>query len=164
MPFVNLNSKHYTNAEKQEVFDALLTIENVLAPKLSYLTPAERSSYGSINEQNKLIVNKVLHFHKTQPALSSADVDWVEYENDFESREFLQGLTMRMDNLFQGLNSSRILHDWDNYRAALTDYDFAKYKKSVDANGFQAKAEELKQFFTGGSHTTATNSAEPVTE
>lgn len=149
MPFVNLNDKHYTEAEKTAVLSALETLENLLRPKLSSLTPEERITYGSVAEQNKLVINKVRDFRISQQALSSPDVDWEEFEADFQSRSFLQNILMRLDTMQLGLNSSRILHDWDNYQASLTDYDYTKYKNSTGALGYQAKALEIKQFFAG---------------
>lgn len=149
MPFVNLNEKHFTEAEKTAVLSALETLENLLGPKLSSLTPEERLTYGSVAEQNKLVINKVRDFRTSQQALSSPDVDWEEFEADFQSRSFLQSLLMRLDTMQLGLNSSKILHDWDNYQASLTDYDYTKYKNSTGALGYQSKALEIKQFFAG---------------
>ena len=149
MPFVNLNDKHYTAAEKTAILNALSELENILSPKLSTLTPEERATYGSVAEQNKLVINKVLDLYRTQQSLSSPDVDWDEFESDYDSRFFLQTILMRLETMNSGLNSSRILHDWDNYQAALTDYDYTKYKESTGALGFQEKALEIKQFFSG---------------
>ena len=149
MPFVNLNDKHYTEAEKTAVLSALDTLENLLGPKLSSLTPEERITYGSVAEQNKLVINKVRDLRVSQQALSSPDVDWDEFEADFKSRSFLQSILMRLDTMQLGVNSSKILHDWDNYQASLTDYDYTKYKNSTGALGYQAKALEIKQFFAG---------------
>lgn len=149
MPFVNLNEKHFTEAEKTAVLSALETLENLLGPKLSSLTPDERITYGSVAEQNKLVINKVRDFRASQQTLSSPDVDWDEFEADFQSRSFLQSLLMRLDTMQLGLNSSKILHDWDNYQASLTDYDYTKYKNSTGALGYQSKALEIKQFFAG---------------
>jgi len=164
MPFVNLNSKHFTPEEKTAVMDALAAMEAVLTPKLSALTPQERTKYGSINEQNKLVVLKVNDFYDTQRHLASGDVDWAEFKRDFDSRWFLQGLLMRLDNLYIGLDSSKILHDWDNFQAALTDYDFTKYKVASGAGGFEAKATELKQFFRNGSPATGQPDSGPKSE
>ena len=150
MPFVNLNDKHYTEAEKTAVLNALQALEVLLAPKLSSLTPDERIMYGSVAEQNKLVINKVRDLRTSQEALSSPDIDWDEFEADFQSRAFLQSILMRLDNMQLGLNSSKILHDWDNYQASLTDYDYTKYKETTGALGYQSKASEIKQFFKGG--------------
>lgn len=150
MPFVNLNDKHYTEAEKTAVLAALQTLEDLVAPKLSSLSADERVTYGSVAEQNKLVINKVRDFRQSQEALSSPDVDWNEFEADFQSRAFIQNVSMRLDNMQLGLSSSKILHDWDNYQAALTDYDYTKYKETTGALGYQAKATEIRQFFKGG--------------
>ncbi len=163
MPFVNLNAKHYTPEEKTAVLDALAALEAVLNPKLSILTPEERTAYGSVNEQNKLVINKIKDFYETQNGLASPDVDWEEFQRDFASRSFLQGVLMKMDSLQKGLNSSKILHDWDNYQASLTDYEYTKYKQSTGVTGFEAKAAELKQFFKGGP-TSSTPSSDTTAE
>ena len=159
MPFLNLNEKHYTPQEKIAIADALNVLEAILKPKLVMLTPEERSTYGSVNEQNKLVINKVKDLRDMQPDLSSPDVDWEAFENDYNSRTFIQGIMMRVDNLQLGLQSSKIMHDWDNYQASLTDYDYTKYKQSTGANGYQAKALEIKQFFKGGPSPSSLNSS-----
>lgn len=150
MPFTNFNSRHFSDTEKTEVNNALAAIETALANKLANLTPEERQQYGSINEQNKLIVNKVRDFRNSQPALSSPDVDWDEFEKDFDTRTFIQNAMRRLQSLNDGLNNAKILHDFDNYQASLTDYDFAKYKAGTQAAGFEHKVKEIAQFFTGG--------------
>jgi hypothetical protein len=103
-----------------------------------------------VNEQNKLIINKVKSFHDAQPTLSSPDVDWAEFNSDHDSREYLQAAIQRLQSLIDGLVNAKILHDYDNYQDSLTDYDFTKYKASTNAVGFQTKVAELSQFFTGG--------------
>lgn len=151
MPFDNFNSRHFTATEKTAVDSALVAIETALQHKHANLTPEERQKYGSVNEQNKLIINKVKDFYDTQPTLSSPDVDWAEFDKDHDTRQFLQTTIQRLQSLLSGLGNAKILHDYDNYQAALTDYDFAKYKAGTTAPGYQTKVDELSQFFTGGS-------------
>jgi hypothetical protein len=149
MSFNNLENRHFSTAEKTTVDTALASLELALTAKLANLSAAERQQYGSVNEQNKLIINKVKSFNDTQPTLSSPDIDWVEFNSDYDSREYLQSLVLRLQSLIDGLGNAKILHDYDNYQAALTDYDFTKYKASTNAAGFQTKVAELSQFFSG---------------
>lgn len=149
MPFNNFESRHFTTDEVQAVNETLLHLEETLKEKLANLSPAERQQLGSINEKNKLVVNKVKDFYDSQPHLSSPDVDWDEFNNDFKSREFLQAVMNRLEALSIGLNNAKILHDWDNYQASLTDYDYTKYKNSTATPGYEAKERELSQFFQG---------------
>ena len=94
-------------------------------------------------------------FRDNQPALSSPDVDWTEFVADFDDRTFKQAFLTRIATLKDGIENSKILQDFDNYQAALTDYDYAKYKASANAQGYSQKVAEIGQFFaatgTGGS-------------
>ncbi|MGL2966318.1 hypothetical protein [Flavobacterium sp. XGLA_31] len=149
MPFTNLDHRHFSVAEKTTINNAIDQLETALATKLANLTAEERQRYGSVNEQNKLVINKVKDFYDNQPTLSSPDINWTEFNDDFDSRAYLQNTIQRMQALLTGMENAKILHDYDNYTAALTDYDYSKYKASTQANGYQPKVEELGQFFTG---------------
>jgi hypothetical protein len=67
-----------------------------------------------VNEQNKLIINKVKGFNDSQPTLSSPNMNWQEFDNDFDTREFLQTAKLRLQSLIDGLGNAKILHDYDN--------------------------------------------------
>lgn len=148
MALVNMNSNHFTDDEKNNILTTLTAVETALARGLVNLAPEERQKFGSINEQNKLIVNKVKEFYDNQPALGSPDVDWVEFNKDYNSRKFIEDVLLRLESLSKGLESAKILHDYDNYQAALTEYGYAQYKKGSGAVGYDAKIDALKQFFT----------------
>lgn len=158
MPFNNLENRHFTDAERTTINGLLTQLEAAFADKTANLTPEERRKYGSVNEQNKLIINKVKDFRDNQPALSSADVDWVEFAADYADRNYKQAVIARLATLADGLTNSKILQDYDNYQAALTDYDYSKYKASANAQGFGQKVAEIAQFFTGGTNSTADDS------
>ena len=161
MSFTNFDSRHFDDAEKVAVNTALASLELAVSEKLANLSAAERQQYGSVNEQNKLIINKVKGFNDAQSSLSSPDVDWREFNNDFDTREFLQTAILRLQSLIDGLGNAKILHDYDNYQASLTDYDFAKYKASTNAVGFQTKVAEIAQFFSGGSRPASPDAPTP---
>ena len=93
---------------------------------------------------------------KSQPALSSSDVDWEEFENDYSSRKNLEAFITRLDSLSTKLKNAKILHDYDNYQAALTDYAYTNYKAGTASPGFETKLNETKQFFGKTSKTTET--------
>lgn len=149
MPFTNLDNRHFSAAEKTDVTKAIDDLDAAIKDKLANLSAEERQRYGSVNEQNKLVINKVKEYNETQPALSSADIDWTEFNNDFDTRTFLQNTIQRLEGILIGMENAKILHDYDNYTAALTDYDYAKYKAGTQSVGYQPKVDELKQFFAG---------------
>lgn len=147
MPFDNLINNHYTSAEKTTILDGLTSINTILNAKLRNLSTEERRKFGSINEQNKLIVNKVRDFRNSQPNLSSPDVDWAEFQNDFDSRDFIHVALAYLKAMIDGLENNKILHDYDNYQAALTDYSYSQYKAGTNSVGFETKRSEIAQFF-----------------
>ena len=147
MPLTNLNSAHLTEAEVTAAQNALTELENALAIITVQLTTEDRQKYGSINEQNKLLVNKVKDFRQSNPNLSVSDVDWDEFDKDFASRNVFESLINRLNALAIKLQGAKILHDYDNYQAALDDYAYTTYRAATGADGYENKYNELKQFF-----------------
>ena len=147
MPITNLNNAHLTAAQVTAAQDALTQLENALAVVNVNLTPDERQQYGSINEQNKLMVNKVNDYRRDSPNLSVSDVDWAEFNKDFASRGVFENLITRLDALTNKLKNAKTLHDYDNYQSALDDYAYTTYKAGSQAPGYETKMNEMKQFF-----------------
>jgi hypothetical protein len=106
-----------------------------------------------------LFVNKVHDYCKSQPALCSPDVDWQEFDADYQDRRILETRMQRLQSILEVLQNAKILHDYDNYQNALTDYSYTQYKKETEQGGYLTKFNELKQFFprsgngNGGSET-----------
>lgn len=71
----NLNSTHLSAEQIETINTNLGSLETTLVAILSNLSSDERRKYGSISEQNKLLVNKVNDYAINQPALKSPDVD-----------------------------------------------------------------------------------------
>lgn len=143
----NMIKTSLSDADRTKILDFIAELETVLNGKLVDLTEQERVKYGSINEQNKLLVNRVAHFRRNSPALSSPDVDWTEFTSDYETREFLEGCLDRLASLVRKMQSTKILHDNDNYKDALDDYAYAQYKRGSGNPDYGEKASELAQFF-----------------
>ena len=143
----NIIQTSLDDADRTKVLDFITQLEGALNGKLIDLSEQERVKYGSINEQNKLLVNKVSDYQKNSPALSSPDVDWTEFTSDYSARQFLEACINRLEALVYQMQSTKILHDYDNYQDALNDYSYAQYKRGANEPGYSAKVDELKQFF-----------------
>jgi hypothetical protein len=127
----NLIETQMTDTERGKIDDLINQLEAALTDKLTALTEEERVRYGSINEQNKLLVNKVRDYRQNQPLMSAPEVDWNEFENDYQSRAFFESRASRLASLVYRMQSTKILHDHDNYQDALRDYAYAQYKKGA---------------------------------
>ena len=153
MPNQDVIQLHFTDAEKTQVQDLLSQIEAIIQPKLRNLDEEENVKYGSINEQHKLLVNKVRDYRMNQPALSTPDVDWTEFAADFHDRVFLENTALRVSAISKSMLETKRLHDYDNFQCSLLDYKYTQYKNETSpGTGYDSKAAELKQFFpnTGG--------------
>jgi hypothetical protein len=153
MPLNNLSNLHFEPHEIAAVDAALDQLESILMYKCRNLTPDERGQLGSVKEQNKLLINKVRDYNQTQPMMSSPDVDWMEFEADWQDRFFLDTRLLRVQTIVEMMSDTKILHDYDNYQNALLDHRYTRYKAETEAGGgYSTKYNEMKQFFpnTGG--------------
>lgn len=143
----NLNSDHFTTAQKADALAKLTDFEALVATRLVSLSKEDRQKYGSVNEQNKLVVNKIRDYKANQPDLSNPDMDWAEFEDDFQSRQFTESVINRLKSIVEGLENKKILHDFDNYTDALRDYSYSQYQAGANKPGYQVKIDEVAQFF-----------------
>ena len=143
----NMGTTHISAATITAINEALDKLATALDPVLVNLDPRDRQRYGSINEQNKLFVNKVRVYALTDTQLRDPEVDWDEFEKDYQDREALEKMIVTVNGMLSGLVSAKTLHDYDNFQDALDDYAYTKYKAGGKTPGFDAKNNELKQFF-----------------
>jgi hypothetical protein len=148
MPITNLNNIHLTPAQVTSATTALAALETALAVVNVNLSAEDRQRYGSINEQNKLLVNKTMDYHNNQPALETPHVNWAEFADDYTSRNNMESMIARLESLTIRLKNAKILHDYDNYQAALADYAYTNFMAGTGTTGYETKMNELSQFFS----------------
>jgi hypothetical protein len=147
--FQDLIQDHFTAADQAAFDAAVATLESLLQPKLRNLSEDENNEIGFIDEKNKLVVEKVNDYRDSQPALSSGDVDWVEFKADRFDRKFLETGAQRLVALATAMTETKRVHDFDNYQNSLVDYHYTEYKMGTSPGlGYDTKYNELKQFFT----------------
>lgn len=147
MSIFNLNNLHLTKEQIDAIDLALTNLEKALEPVNINLTSEDRRKYGRVNELNKLFIMKVLEFAKSQPTLRTPDVDWEEFERDFEHRAVFERYMDRLEALNTRINNAKTLHDYDNYQEALEDYAYTSFRAKSKAIGYENKHRELAQFF-----------------
>ena len=136
-----------TDDERAELVDLLSQIENLLDGKLASLTTAERRRFGSIKEKNKLLVDRVRDYRRGSPSKSSPDIDWDEFEADYQARAFFENYIRRLKSIAYRMEGSKILHDYDNYNDSRKEYTYTQYMRGFDDAGYSQKADTLKQLF-----------------
>jgi methyl coenzyme M reductase subunit C-like uncharacterized protein (methanogenesis marker protein 7) len=148
MPIDNLCKIHFSQQQIQDINQALTVLTEALAGMSVNLTTAERQKYGRVKEQNKLLIDKVKNYHDNQPNLQSPEVDWKEFDLDYENRWQASQMLLKIQSIQTQLINIKILADYDNYTDALRDYQYAKYKnRFANESGYAKKIEDLIAFF-----------------
>lgn len=148
MPIDNLGRVHFDDGQIQDINKSLNAVIQTLSEMAVNLNPTERRKYGKVGEQNKLLINKVRDYHKTQPGLRSPEIDWDEYEKDYHNRAEASQMLSKIKTIETLLMNIKIVSDYDNYTDALRDYQYSKYKNRFgDQSGFSHKVDALKIFF-----------------
>ena len=79
--------------------------------------------------------------------MQSPQVEWHEFDKDFASRNILENLIARLENVTTRLKNAKILHDYDNHQAALTDYAYTSFMAGTATPDYETKMNYIKQFF-----------------
>ncbi len=148
MPLKDLILNKILPADITAINTALATIETAITGKTVNLTSEERQRYGSINEQNKLLVNKINDYRISHPQLNSPQVDWTEFQADLNIRVALNTILSKLATITEQLGDTKILHDNDNYQQALTQYKYISYLSDETGAGTTSIKDDLGQFFT----------------
>jgi len=147
----------FTDVELATIRTSYNAIKAVLAPKFINLEPEDRTRFGSINEKNKLIINKVKDYRDNMPGLSNPDVNWVNFTKNATSRKNYMLVIDMLGEITELCNDPRTMVDYVLYGDALKDYKFAKYKAEDDGGGvagFEQKYDDLKGFFSASGTST----------
>ena len=164
MPITNLNGVHFTQAEKDDISSHWKSIRQILETKNVNLSPEEREKFGSVSEQNKLVVQKVLDYSINQTHLQCPEVDYAETSADWEDRKFLAGFITDLEEAMVISNNIRITHDFDAYQAARTDYNYTKYRMDTDGGaGWETKYNDLLPFFRTNDGSSSQPAPQPAT-
>ena len=86
------------------------------------------------------------------PNLRDPDVDWIEFEADYLDREILEMLSTRLLSFAYALEKTKIVHDYDTYRAALNDYSHAQFRADRKQAEYIQKVNDLQQLFPRSSN------------
>lgn len=148
MPIDNLGKIHFSKQQIQDINKALAALTDTLAGMSVNLTAAEHQKYGRVKEKNKLLIDKVKNYHDNQPRLQSPEVDWKEFDLDYENRLQTSQMLLKIKAIENQLINIKILGDYDNYTDALRDYQYAKYKnRFANESGYSKKIEDMVVFF-----------------
>ncbi|PKB16878.1 hypothetical protein [Flavobacterium sp. 5] len=148
MPLDNLCKVHFSEQQIQDIDQALAVLTTALAGMSVNLSPSEHRKFGRVKEKNKLLIDKVKTYHENMPQLRSPEVDWNEFDLDYQNRWQATQMLSKIKAIESQLINIKILGDYDNYTDALRDYQYAKYKSNFsNGSSFSRKADDMIGFF-----------------
>ncbi len=157
-----LEAGDLTVQDLQQLEQLLATIDGLVTNRTINLNNEERRKYGSVNETNKLIINKVADMIDTYPALIPPRLDVAQFKHDQEMRLTLERRIDKMQTLTYLLECAKIAYDYNNYHDALKFYNYVNFiaDNENDSTALQVQ-EELKSFFTKTKTPDSSNITQP---
>ena len=163
MALENLISIEFTQEELTELDTHLDGIQQVLAGKTINLTPEQRRQYGSIGNQNKLIVDKAKNYMEQHPGWIPNFLDKREFDKDYTARQQMEERTQRLQNLTQQLLDTKTLLDHDNYTNSLSFYRMMRYLAGENEAGSKTVYEDMKVLFSRSARTATDDEPQSTT-
>lgn len=162
MALENLISIEFTEEELTNLDTHLEGIQQILAGKTVNITPEQRRQYGSIGNQNKLIVDKAKTYMEQHPNWIPNFLDKAEFDKDYNARQQIEERTQRLQNLTQQLVDTKTLLDHDNYTNSLSFYRMMRYLSGENEPGSKTVYEDMKVLFSKSTRTTSTDTEEEM--
>ncbi|WP_420571365.1 hypothetical protein [Kordia sp.] len=94
MALENLISIEFTPEELNNLDAHLDGIQQILTGKTVNITPEQRQQYGSIGNQNKLIVDKAKTHMEQHPNWIPNFLDKVEFDKNYNARQLIDTKTL----------------------------------------------------------------------
>jgi len=163
MALENLISIEFTTEELTALDTHLDGIQQVFAGKTVNLTPDQRRQYGSIGNQNKLIVDKAKNYMEQHPNWIPNFIDKAEFDKDYTARQQMEQRTQRLQNLAQQLIDTKTLLDHDNYTNSLSFYRMMRYLAAENEAGAKTVFEDMKVLFSKSARTASDDDGQSTT-
>lgn len=161
----NLLNITLTPAELGVLQGAITTIDAGLAPVVQGLTENERTSYFSLDENNKVFTEEALQEATVNGSMLPSAVNVGFLGNDLTLFNQLDGLESQLEGVLRKVRDSKRVVAHEAYAMALTIYTLYRSLAAVGVPGAQQSADRLGERFaqTGGGAPAAGNSGEAPT-
>ncbi|MBQ4820609.1 hypothetical protein [Aquimarina sp. MMG016] len=147
MSLKNLINVSFTEEEVTALTGHLTGIEQILEGKTVNLTAEERTKYGRIANQNKLLVDKAKNYMKQHPDWIPSFLDKDRFDRDYVTRGQVEEMIQLLENYTQQLVDTKTLLDHDNYSNALSFHRKIRFLAEEDEPGSKTVYNDMKLLF-----------------
>ena len=144
----NPDANNYTSIEEQSILQAIADLTAAINARTTALSIDDRMRYGSVNEKNKLVVNKALDILQQGNPLFANIVNTPQFEATHHARQFLELCVSRLQTAIRILSDKKILNDYANYQDTLAIYDYSQLLAKRGIPDAATAVEEMRQFFS----------------
>ncbi|GAB7086731.1 hypothetical protein [Marinifilum fragile] len=137
----------YTTEEQTALETNLSALEDFAAKNAPNLNAEDRQQYGSIQDTNKLLVNKCKTLMEQNERLIPAFVNKEEFQHDYDARVFIEKTLLRLESVKRQLEDTKILLDYDNYQDSMAFYRSVRYYANEQEEFAIPVYDELKKYF-----------------
>lgn len=155
----NLISVQFTATEVKQLDAALNSINKVMENKTFTINADERKRYGSINDNNKKLVDKVKLYMDNMPDSLPPMLDQAEFLRDYEAREILNVRLKLLKSVMDKMEQTKIMLDFDTFNNTLIYYRYIRFMAENKSPGMESIYNDLKQHFKRSSTATDSNEA-----
>lgn len=141
---IDNDSKNIVNA-----LDSLSELEEIFEDFLVFVEPSKKRNYTWITVHSIKIIDKVIKYSESHAELISPDVNWDKLIESNNKTKIIESIYNRCKTLTEGLQGALLTLNKDNYYEALKDYNYSKYKASLDNENkeYQDKIDDIAQHF-----------------
>lgn len=133
--------------DKAQIDGVLQQFNSLIERRTEAMTPNDRRRYGSVKEKNKLFIKKVKELMSVYPHLMTPGLDWANFDAEYDEREYVSQLILRVEGMLYELQTIKIALDNNNYGISLLDYAYTDILNERGEPGITQKISELAQFF-----------------
>lgn len=147
MEVIQLTFSFISEEKKQLAQQAGATLQDIVGSNTENVSAQTRQRIGSINEQAKLGVNKMMDIHQNMPGTDCPDLNYRMLTDHFHAARFWELTRKRAESIAEQAGDQEMLHEYTLYQSLLVYYNFVKYKRKTNAPGpWDMVYRELKQF------------------
>ncbi|GET30047.1 hypothetical protein [Prolixibacter sp. SD074] len=140
----------FTDEQLDAMKQGLQQVFSVINPIAPVLSSDDRRNYGSVADQNKLLINRSKSYMEQFPKLKPAFVNKAEFHRDFAALKEIGDLLILLSDMQRKLTYMKILLDHGNYQDALAFYRSVRYNPQEKEASAIPIYNDLKKYFPSG--------------
>ena len=140
-------STKISNEDLKKINDSINTIDSILKPYLSTLTPQERKKLPKMSDKSTPFVKKVLEYLNISNKFTPSYLDVTKLNSNFDSIDDLAKIERSLHQILEGVIDTSIVVGSETYLGSLSYYNSVKQAAKMNIQDAKVIYEDLKVRF-----------------